>query len=103
MLCFTVEGFKSSFSALLGHSRGGRKLPSLMQQANIIFYRSVVKSINEGNALLLDVFLVVVLGIILGAVQVCNLCFSFCPCLVYRYLSTFVQIFPLCVYLCAGT
>lgn len=45
-------------------------MPSLMQQANIIFYRSVVKSINEGNALLLDVFLVVILGIILGAVQV---------------------------------
>lgn len=58
------------WAAMVGKERGGRRLPSLWRQIWVVAKRSGVKWFNERRYAVLDLFLVVMLGLVLGAVQV---------------------------------
>lgn len=56
-------------AVVIGRERGGRKLPHIWRQCQIIFMRSCLKALNSYGMLLLDVVLLIILGLILGATQ----------------------------------
>lgn len=57
-------------AGLLGNERGGLALPSLGRQVAVVWRRSAVKFLNERIYALLDISMVIILGLILGAIQV---------------------------------
>ncbi len=57
-------------AGLLGNKRGGLALPSLGRQVVLVWRRSGVKFLNERIYALLDISMVIILGLILGAIQV---------------------------------
>ncbi|KXZ52790.1 hypothetical protein GPECTOR_8g178 [Gonium pectorale] len=56
-------------ASLLGTERGGRALPSVGRQMYIVFRRSAAKFLNERAYALLDISLVIMLGLVMGAIQ----------------------------------
>lgn len=57
-------------ASLLGHERGGRALPSVGRQIYMVWRRSATKFLNERAYALLDISLVIMLGLVMGAIQV---------------------------------
>ncbi|KAG2453490.1 hypothetical protein HYH02_001711 [Chlamydomonas schloesseri] len=65
-LALRVRHFGAS---LLGHERGGRALPSVGRQIYMVWRRSATKFLNERAYALLDISLVIMLGLVMGAIQ----------------------------------
>lgn len=68
------------WAALTGQERGGRRLPSLWRQVAVVARRSAVKWVHGRQHAVLDLFLVVMLGLVLGAVQVRGKGLCVCVC-----------------------
>lgn len=64
-------GVRDIFRSFLGLPRGGRALPPAWSQAGIVLLRSARKTVHGGRGLLLvDMSLLVLLALVLGATQV---------------------------------